>query len=219
MEPSHQISTNADRQTRLLGETVERSAGTAFLLSGTLIIASVVVPVVLKTVTDLAWTSGLALIGLAIVAVSVGVFGTSRRLGTGSPIVAFGIVAAGIAGLAAAGLVIAVSLVATGVGLGVLSVPRFMGLFRLTALVMAAGVGLGYLFVGAGAWRDDAVGRRLAQLMVAGGTALLIPVVIALLGPIVAFQLSGWLLFGVLGLVALDTLAIGWLLQESQATL
>lgn len=202
---------------RILRQTVERSTGTAFVLAGTTMLASFVVPIGLSAVTDLAWLAGLALVGLAVVGVAVGVHGMYLRLDVPSPAARIGTAAASIAGVVAAGWLVAIAVVVAGAGLAGTAVPRPMGLFRWTALAMASGFALGYVLVGAAHARGAGPHRRAGQLMAVGGVALLLPVVVALVGPAFAVRTPGWLLFPVLGFVALDTLVVGRLGRTSRS--
>lgn len=195
-------------------EPLARRSPSAFALAGVLIIASLVVPVGLDALTDRSWAAGLVLMGLAIGAVSVGLLGLYPRVSARAPGVALGgVVAATVAGVAALGVIALVGVALVGeVVLGT-SVPEPMGVFAVLGLSMAGGFSLGLLLFGIASWRSERPSRAVGGLLFGGGTVLLVPVVVELVGPAYGIETPAWLLFAVIGVVALDSLAIGYSLR------
>lgn len=179
------------------------------------ILASFVVPLGVSTVTNPAWPSGVALIGLAVLVAFIGVFGLVLRLDEVPWVAWSGVAASGIAGVVAIGWLAALGVLLSGPGVTWGMASEQMGLFRWSALVMASGFALGYLAVGTAHWREAGPHRRSGRLLVIGGVAFLVPVAVELLRPISGVHVPGWLLFAVLGFVALDTLFVGRLLHAS----
>ena len=172
-------------------------------------------PIGLEAVTDWAWASGIILAGGAVMAVAVGLLGFYPQVTERTPRVALiGALFAGIAGTAALGLItsLGITLVAE-LGLG-MSLPRPTGVFVVVALVMAGGFTLGFLLFGVGTRKMDTVPCIVSHLLVLGGVLLLAPVLVELLGLIYPVTTPPWALFPVLGVVALDTLVIGYVLSS-----
>jgi hypothetical protein len=178
------------------------------------LVASFFVPVGLSTVTGWAWATGIVLAGLAVVAVAVGLLGLYPQVNERAPRVAFaGALFAVITGITALSLIVTlgVALVAE-IGLG-MNVPRPTAVFIVVALVMANGFALGFLLFGVGTRRTDTVPRNVSHLLVVGGVLLLAPVLVETLGFVYPVTTPPWVLFPILGLVALDSLIVGYILS------
>ena len=92
-------------------KSLEQRSASEFLVTGVLILASLVVPVGLKPFTDLPWVSGIVLIALAVVSVAVGLVRLYPRMNDRTPKLALaGVGAATVAGVAALGLVVLASI-------------------------------------------------------------------------------------------------------------
>lgn len=207
----HVMSITANRRWKPL----ERRSGSAFVLAGVLILASLVVPIGFEALTDRSWATGLVLVGLAVVTVTVGLFGLYPRVNDRAPWLALaGAGAAAVAGVAAL-VLIALAAIALVAGIARLPVPEPMGAFAALGLSMAGGLSLGLLLFGGASWRTAIPSRAVGGLLIAGGAALLAPVAVELLGPAFGVATPAWLLFGAIGAVALDTLAVGYGLRTS----
>lgn len=191
-------------------ESLERRRASAFVLAGVLILASLIVPIGLEALTDWSWAWGIVLIGLAVVTVSVGLLGLYPQVKDRTPRLALaGAGAATLAGAAALGLIALVG-IAVGSEFAVgLTVSEPTSVFALLGLSTAGGFSLGLLLFGVATWQTAAPSRTVGGLLIAGGVALLAPVVVELLGPAFGVNTPPWLLFPVIGGVALDTAAIG----------
>lgn len=196
-------------------EPLEQRSASAFALAGVLILASLVVPVGLEPLTDWSWAAGLVLIGLAVTTISVGLIGLYPRVNDRVPGVALaGVGAAAVAGVAALGLIALVGFALVGeVVLGT-TVSEPMGVFAVLSLSMAGGFSLGLLLFGVASWRTGTPSMTVGALLFAGGIALLAPVVIELIGLRFGMDTPAWLLFPVIGAIALDALAIGYSLRS-----
>lgn len=171
-------------------------------------------PIGLAAVTDWAWVSGIVLAGGAVMAVAVGLLGFYPPVTERTPRVALtGAFFAGLVGTAALGLItsLGITLFAE-LGLGMI-LPRPTGVFVVGALVMASGFALGFLLFGVGTRRTDTVPLTVSHLLVLGGVLLLAPVLVELLGLVYPITTPPWVLFPILGGVALDTLVIGYVLS------
>lgn len=194
--------------------SIEKHRASAFLLAGSLMIASFVVPVGISAVTDWAWASGILLIGFAIIAVVVGLFGLYRQTSKRTPRVAVtGALFAGIAASAALGLIAGLCIVLVAeLGLR-LSVPRPTGMLVMIALTMAGGFSLAFLLFGIAARKAANIPRHTGLLLVGGGVLLLLPVIVETLGLVYSVGTPPWLLFPILGVLAIDMLVIGYRLS------
>ena len=194
-------------------ELLEQRRGSAFGLAGVLILASLAVPAALGLVTDRAWVAGLLLVGVAVVSVAAGLAGLYSDVSDQVPRLAvLGIGAATIAGLGALGLIALVVLGLAGQTLGV-TLADPMGVFSALGLAMAGGFALGFLLFGFASWFADRPSRTVAGLLLLGGMALITPVGIEVLGLTMGIETPPWVLFPVIGLVALDAIAVGYLLR------
>lgn len=198
-------------------ESLEQRSASAFVLTGILILASLVIPVGLKTVTDWSWAAGLVLISMAVVAVSAGLVGLYPQVKNQTPKLALaGVGAAIVAGVAALGLI---TLVGAALGSqlgGDLTVYKPMRAFTLVALLMSGGFSLGLFLFGAAIWQVDTASRTVGGLLMAGGVALLVPVISELFGSIFGLDTPLWVLFPVIIGVAFDTVAIGYQLGTGE---
>lgn len=188
-------------------ELVERRSGSAFLLAGVLILTSLVVPVGFNALTEQSWIAGLALVGLAVMTVAVGLFGLYPKVNNDTPKVALaGVGAATIAGVAALGLIVLI---------GFKLVDGFVfadptRIFALLGLSMAGGFALGLLLFGVAIQQTEAHSRSVGKLLLIGGVALLAPVIIEFIGQIYGVSTPPWVLFPIMVGVALDTVMIGY---------
>ncbi|WP_143423303.1 hypothetical protein [Halegenticoccus soli] len=193
---------------------LEQRNASAFLVTSVLILASLVVPVGLEPLTDLSWVSGLVLIALAVVSVAAGLVGLYPRVNNRTPKLALaGVGAATVAGVAALGLV-----GLTGVAVWNefdfgLIVANPMRVFMLVGLLIAGGFSLSLLLFGAAVWKTESSSRTVGGLLIVGGGALLAPVAVELLGLLFEVNAPAWLLFPVIGGLALDTAAVGYSLR------
>ena len=197
--------------------SLEKQRASAFMLAGSLMVASFIVPVGLSSVTDWAWASGILLVGLAVVAVAVGLFGLYPQINERASRVAFtGAIFAGIAGIAALSLIAVLGIVLVAeIGLS-MSISKPMDFFVMVALSMAGGFSLGFLLFGVAARRSDGLSRSVGQLLVVGGLLLLAPVIVEILGLVYSVTTPPWVLFPILGVVALDTLTVGYVLSGGE---
>lgn len=215
-------STAVDNRERPPNEGPRKSfedwSGLAFMLAGTLMIASFLVPVGLELLTDWAWVSGIVLIGFAVIAVTIGLFGLYQQIRARAPRVALlGAVFAAIAGTTAFILTVSLGIALFAKGALGITLPTPTGLFKLISLLMAGGFSLGFLLLGVGSWQIDVSSSLVGQLLMVGGLLLLIPVLVELLGLLFAVTMPAWALFPLLGLVAVDTLMAGYFLHSDVA--
>lgn len=184
------------------------------MLAGLLIVSSVIVPVGLESFTDWFWASGILLIGLAVVAVAVGLFGLYPQVSDRDPRLAVtGAVFAAIAGIAGSLVAMMGFAIGAEVALGMNS-PKPTAIFGIVALLMAGGFSLGFLMFGIVGWRTGILSRTVGNLLLVGGVLLLVPVVVELLGLVSEIETPPWVFFPVIGLVAIDALAVGYTLRS-----
>lgn len=193
---------------------LEEHASSAFKLAGAVLLASLFVPIGLGTLVDWSWLLGIALVGVEVVAAALGLLGLHHRARVDSPWLAiagatFAAAIAGVAVLALSGL--------TGVAMSVPGVEFSLGkqAFVLLALTMAAGYGLGFLAFGVGTLRSSSAAGRTGPLLTAGGLLLLVPVAGGVLQIGLGIAMLAWIVFPVLGLVAVDTVAVGMSLRST----
>lgn len=190
--------------------SIEQRSDSAFALAGAALLASLVVPVGLAAVTDRPWIAGIALAGVAVLSVTIGLFGLYARVNDLAPRLSLaGVGGASIAGVGALGLLGLAGAALVDVAVPGLDVPEPMGLFAALSLAAAGGIAVGLLAFGVAVWYDDTLSRTVGALLVVGGAALFVPVVVELFGPTVGVETPAWLLFAVIALVAVDALAIG----------
>lgn len=213
--PSTVVDVAGGRGTSPLESIENRTAG-AFTLAGTLLLASLLVPAGLSALVGWGWLAGIVLVGLAVVSVAVGLLGlypggverapTLARAGALWALVAG---AAGLVVLAMSGLT-AAALVLPGVefSLGVRT-------FAALSLATAGAYALGFLSFGLVGLRSDERPGRTGRLLAGGGLLLLGPVVGELSRLVLGIGPPPWILFPVLGLVAVDTLAVGIRLRRT----
>lgn len=201
-------------------KSLEQRSASAFMLTGVLILASLIAPIGLEVVTELSWVAGLALIGLAVATVSVGMLGLYPWVNDRTPRLALaGAGAATVAGLAALGLIALAGIAVGSEFVAGLTISDPMSVFAGLGLLMAGGFALGFLLFGIATWRIAAPSRTIGGLLFAGGVALLAPVVIELLGLALGVNTPPWLLFPIIVGVALDTAVIGYHLKTRTRTL
>lgn len=185
------------------------------MLAGGLTIASFIVPVGIAALTDWAWASGILLIGFAVMGVAVGLFGLYPQTNERAPRLAFtGAIFAGIAAIAALIVIVSTGIILLfGLGMGT-NFPMPVEIFLVVALSMSGGFSLGFLLFGIAIWKISTISSRVGHLLVGGGLLLLLPVVVESLGLVSNVSTPPWLLFPILGAVAIDILAIGYLLPQ-----
>lgn len=214
----HPLPAAAERERptdSIVPETIEPRTASAFTVAGGLLIASLVVPVGLSPLSDSAWVAGLVLVGLAVVAVATGLVGVYPRVSGRHPrVAAAGLISAAVAGIAAIGLLGLASLALIGEGAFGFDIGTPMSLFVVIALTMTGGFALGFLSFGLAGLVEDRPSRHVGALLFVGGLLLLVPVVGELLHRGVGIGPPGWILFPVIGLVALDLLVLGYSLSD-----
>lgn len=175
-----------------------------------MLLASLIVPVGLQSSTELAWLSGIVLAGLAVVSVGVGLLGLYPGGRDHAPRLAL----AGTIGAAASGIAGLILLASSGLTFAThaLSSVEFavgMRTFAALALTMAGGYAAGFLLLGLAVLRSDYPPGRTGHLLAGGGVLLLVPVVGELLRLWIGIGPPPWILFPVLGSVAIATVAVG----------
>lgn len=216
---NHRSTATVDRSGRaslVPWESIGQYAPAAFTLAGVSLLASLVAPASLSVLLDRAWLVGIALVGLAVVSAALGLLGLHRQTEAGSPVLA----AAGAASATTAGLAGLVVLGLTGLTGAAMHLPSLefsvgKRTFVVLSLTMAAGYALSFLCSGTGLFRSTATTGRVAWLLTAGGIVLLVPVVGGLLQLVLGIALPAWVVFASLGLVAVDTVAVGFSLRSS----
>lgn len=206
----HEIGAN-----RIPWKSLERRTAQAFTLGGILLIASVLVPIGVASITEWSWVSGLVLVGSGVIAIGAGLLGTFPQRRNQAPWLSrMGALCATVAGVGALGLLV---LVITGVTAAIVldaALPKPMGVFQVLALAMAGGLSLGFVLFGLARVRTDSDSDTPGNLLVAGGVVLLVPVLGELLRIGVGIGTPPWAPFVALGVLALDTLAVGYSLRS-----
>lgn len=195
----------------------EEKPGVAFSLGGLALLGSVVVPVGLAPVTDWAWVAGLTLFGLGTVSVAVGLVGLYHTASyRGSTLSKVGVLSAVIAAGAGIALVALAGIAVLGEGVLGMDFGKPVGVFAVVALAVTGGYAVGFLSFGAAGVRSNARSMQPNRLLLAGGALLLGAVVEEILGRGFGIEtgLPAWTFIPVLGLVVLDTLAIGYSLRR-----
>ncbi|PSP76939.1 hypothetical protein BRC81_11375 [Halobacteriales archaeon QS_1_68_20] len=187
----------------------------AFLLSGALVLASGLSPVVVGPFVDRPWAVGLPLVGLAVLAVAAGLVGLYPQLRRDAPWSArAGLVFAAVAGFAAA---VMIALAAAGyvsdAVLGQNPEPPIQ-LFKNVSLAMAAGYAFGLLAFGIAGLRTELPTRTVGRLLLAGGLVFSVPVVLELLGFVADVAAPAWTVFLAMLIVAFDVIAVGYSLRS-----
>lgn len=191
-------------------ESLVSRRSSAFVVAGSLVLASLLAPIGMSPVTDRPWLAGLGLVGLAVVSVAVGHLGVYPALRDRAPRLALaGAVSATVAGAAGAVLVgLTGAALVSGLAVGVaLTVPKVV--FMAIAVVMAMGYGVGFLTFGLAGRHASALSGPISTLLVAGGVALLVPVAGELLRLGIGTGTPPWLVVPVLAFVAVDTIGVG----------
>ncbi len=212
MDNHRQTSTNGrlGRKKLVPWESFESYASVAFVVAGTSLLASLFAPLALLVVTDRSWIAGISLVGFGVVAAAFGLLGLhprasvdSRRLAVAGAAFAATAAIAGSVVLALAGL--------TGVAMHLPDVAFSVGKqeFVVLSLTMAAGYALGFLSYGIGIYRSSSEPDRTGVLLTTGGLLLLLPVAAGVLQFTGWSALRAWVVFLTLGLVAVDTVAVG----------
>ncbi len=198
---------------------LEDRRAVAFLLSGALILASGLSPVVVGPFLDRPWAVGLPLVGLAVLAVAAGLFGLYPQLRSGSPRLAgAGLLFGAVGGLAALGMIaLAVAGFVSEAILGQNPAPP-VDFFTNVALAMAAGYAFGLLAFGIAGWRAELPSRTVSRLLVAGGLVFSVPVALELLGFVANVAAPAWSVFLAMLLVAIDAVAVGYSLRSDAAS-
>lgn len=216
---NHRSTSSIDRSERqgiASREPPERHVPYLFLLAGASLLTSLFVPIGLGAFTEWSWLAGIGLVGLAVLSVCIGLLGLYPAGRARTPRLAIvGVISAAVAG--AAGLTVIALSVATATSVFLPGVEFSVGMrtFVRLALTMAGGYSLGFLAFGLGGLRSSSLPRRTGQLLAVGGLLLAVPVVGGLAQLVVEMRLPAWVLFPVLGLVAVDTLAVGLSLRSA----
>lgn len=188
---------------------------TAFTLGGLLLVASFLVPVGLARFTDWSWVAGLELVGLAVLAVSVGLVGVAYRVRGAAPMSALAGAASGVvAGVAALVLLGMGAYAGVAGGLLGLELPTPKAVFMTVSMAMAGGYGSGMLLLGTALVRTEPTSRYTGSLLVLGGSGLLVAVVADLLRRGVGLGTPDWLFLPALALVTLVTVTVGFTLDD-----
>ena len=199
---THASTTQIDRSGRprfVPWRTLEHHTDSAFTLGGLSLLASLLVPVGLGAFAEWSWLAGIVLVGLGVLAVALGLLGLYSRTKDRSPRLA----TAGVVLLALSGLT-------TGaMALSNIEFAVSMQPFAAIAITMASGYAIGFPSFGIIGQRSDAPSGRTGPLLTGGGVLMLVPVIGALLQLGLGVDLPPWLLFPILGLVAIDTVAVG----------
>lgn len=210
---THASTAQIDRSGRLQfvpWRTLEHHTDSAFTLGGLSLLASLLLPVGLGAFAEWAWLAGIVLVGLGVLAVALGLLGLYSRTKDRSPRLATaGAVTAVVAGTAGLVLLTLSGLTAGAMVLSSIEFTVGMQSFAAIAITMAGGYALGFLSFGILALRSDAPSDRTGLLLTGGGVLMLVPVIGALLQLGFGVDQPPWLLFPVLGLVAIDTVAVG----------
>lgn len=191
------------------------AADSAFKLAGIMILASMIIPIGLKAFTDRAWAVGLVLVGVAVVAATLGLLGLYPRINDTAPVLAkTGALFSVIGGTTALAILAGVAIIlAAGVVVGP-NLQLLKGAFMTLALMMAGGFSLGFSSFGLGSLRTGVLSRTVGRLLVIGGVVLLVPVVGHLLRLGFGTGLPPWVAFLMLGLGAIITLSVGYRLDN-----
>lgn len=210
-QSSETVVENEIETNHLPWKWLEQRPARAFTLGGALLVASVLVPIALASVTEWSWATGLILVGMSVVAIGVGLLGTVPQVRDQAPWLAWtGALCATVAGVAAVGLVVLVGTAVTAAVTLDMALPKPMGVFQVLALTMAGGLTLGFVLLGAARVRTGGASDTLGSLLVMGGVILLVPVLGELFRMVVGIGTPPWILFGALVVLALDTLAVGY---------
>lgn len=135
-------------------ESFEQRSASAFMLTGVLILCSLVVPIGLEALTDWSWASGLVLVGLAVVPVSVGWLGLYPQVNDRTPRLALtGAGAAMVAGIAGFGLIVLVGIAVVSEVVVGLTVSEPTSVFAVLGLSMGSGFSLELLLFGVATWQ------------------------------------------------------------------
>lgn len=187
----------------------------AFKLAGIMILASMIVPIGLEAFTDQAWAVGLVLVGVAVVAATLGLLGLYPRINDTAPVLAkAGALFSVIGGTAALALPAGVAVIlAADVAVGP-NLRLLKGAFMTLALLMAGGYSLGFSSFGIGSLRTGVPSRTVGRLLVVGGVVLFVPVVGHLLRLGFEIGLPPWVALLMLGLSAVLTLSVGYRLDS-----
>ena len=215
---NHAPKSEIDRSRRLrfpLWQFLEQHTDSAFTLAGISLLASLVVPIGIRTVVDWPWLVGVVLVGLGVVAVAFGLLGLYSRPNDRFPrLAAAGAGSATISGTAGVFLLALSGLTAGSMVISSFEFSVGMRTFAVIAFAMAGGYAFGSLSFGIAGRRGAGLSGRTSQLLVGGGTLLLVPAVGGLLQFSFGIDQPPWIFFPFLGLVAIDTVAVGITLRS-----
>lgn len=195
---------------------LKQRTASAFTIGGVLLIASFFVPIGLKGITNWNWVSGIELVGLAVVAVTVGQVGLYQRVNTRrSKLTAAAVLSAFVAGGGALALITMGGVAYVGIGVLGLELGTPKVLFKAVSFLTGSGYALGFSLFGITGLRTESLSKTTSQLLLFGGVILLIPVVAVFLQAGFGVNTPGWLFIPALVVVAIDTLAIGYVLRDA----
>lgn len=187
-----------------------RWSGSALAVGGGLLLASLVVPFGLAAFVSWASTSGLVLVGSAVLAIGGGLLGLAPTTtdGRSATLATAGIALVVLSGAGAVALT-AMGVVALGGDAFGLALGAPKAAFMLIALATAAGLALALVAIGAARWMADGSMATTPGLLVAGGAVLLIPVFGEVARRVVGSDIPSWFLFPALLGVSLAVLTAG----------
>lgn len=198
-------------------ESLEERSAAAFTLAGVFLVASTLLPVALRPVTDLAWVSGIGFVGVGVITVATGLFGLYSSVSEWAPRLAtVGVLSATVAGAAAVGLIAMGGVALVGGGALGMDLGKPVGVFVALTLSMAGGFSLGFLSFGIAGWQTGVISRTTSSLLLLGAGVLFIPIIGETLGRGFGVEtgIPSWIFLPALGLVTLDTLALGYSLRR-----
>lgn len=196
-------------------ESLENQTTSTFTLAGVLLTASLFLPVVLATITEWAWVSGVVLVGLGVMSVVGGLLGLYLVVNEDYPRLAtVGVLSTVVAGLAALGLLAMGGFAFVGGAVLGMELGTPMGLFSVVAISMAGGFAVAFLSFGFPVWRTKRPSRAAGLFLLFAGGLLLVTIAGELVRIGFGIGPPSWLVLLVVGLVSLSTLGVGISLRQ-----